>query len=217
MTVAGPGTDGGRRTLSLAAQAGLEVPAGEDEGPGGEDEEELCAAFAALGGPLTGEELRRFPLDRLLLGSARGRPAVVRQASLLVGGDIAAAEAVVQDSVAAVKDACSRLGDPAKARLYFWRAVLNRSRSVRRHERDGDHSVAAARGAGHQSIDDLGQETGSPALHALPVRQLEAVVLHCYVGLSGKQAATAMAVSTGAARAHLARGMAALRHPPPPG
>lgn len=218
MSVAGSGTDGGRRTLSLAAQAGLEVSVAEDRGPGDDDEEELYAAFAALGGPLTGDELRRFSLDRLLrlLGSAEGRPAVVRQASLLLGGDTAAAEAVVQDSAAAVKDAWSRLGDLAKARLYFWRAVLNRSRSVRRHERDCDHSVAAARGAGHESIDDLGQETGSTALHALPERQLEAVVLHCYVGLSGKQAATAMAISTGAARSHLARGMASLRHPPPP-
>jgi DNA-directed RNA polymerase specialized sigma24 family protein len=218
VSVAGSGTDGGRRTLILAAQAGLEVSVAEDRGPGDDDEEELYAAFAALGGPLTGDELRRFSLDRLLrlLGSAEGRPAVVRQASWLLGGDIAAAEAVVQDSVAAVKDAWSRLGDLAQARLYFWRAVLNRSRSVRRHERDGDHSVAAARGAGHESIDDLGQETGSTALHALPERQLEAVVLHCYVGLSGKQAATAMAISTGAARSHLARGMASLRHPPPP-
>ena len=211
MTVAGPGTDGGRRTLSLAAQAGLEVPAGEDEGPGGEDEEELCAAFAALGGPLTGEELRRFPLDRLLLGSARGRPAVVRQASLLVGGDIAAAEAVVQDSVAAVQDASSRLGDLAKARLYFWHAVSGRSRSVRRHERDLDHSVAAAQGAGHESVDDLGQETGSRALRVLP-----GVVLYCFVGLSERQVATAMAISIGAARVHLSRGMTSLRHPPQP-
>jgi len=216
VTVAGPGTDGGRRTLSLAAQAGLEVPVGEDEGPGGEDEEELYAAFAALGGPLTGEELRRFPLDRLLLGSARGRPAVVRQASLLVGGDIAAAEAVVQDSVAAVQDASSRLGDLAKARLYFWHAVLGRSRSVRRHERDGDHSVAAAQGAGHESVDDLGQETGSRARRALPGRQLEAVVLHCFVGLSERQVATAMAISIGAARVHLSGGMTSLRHPPQP-
>ncbi len=216
MPVAGPETDDGRKALSLAAQAGLEVPVAEDEGPGDDDEEELYAAFAALGGPLTGEELRRFPLDRLLLGSAGGPPAVVRQASLLLGGDIAAAEAVVQDSVAAVKDAWSRLGDLAKARLHFWHAVLSRSRSVRRHERDGDRSVAAAQGAGHESVDDLGQETGSTALRALPVRQLEAVVLHCYVGLSERQVATAMSISTGAARAHLSRGITSLRHPPQP-
>jgi hypothetical protein len=149
--VAGSETGGDRRTLSLAAQAGLEVSVAGDGGPGENDEEEeLYAAFAALGGPVTGDELKRFPLDRLLrlLGSAGGRPAVVRQASLLLGGDIAAAEAVVQDSVAALKDVWSRLGDLAKARLYFWQAVLNRSRSARRHERDGDHSVAAARGAG---------------------------------------------------------------------
>jgi DNA-directed RNA polymerase specialized sigma24 family protein len=134
------------------------------------------------------------------LAGFRGAPrGVVPQASLLLGGDIAAAEAVARDSVAAVTDAWSRLGDLAKARLYFWRAVLSRSRSVRGRERDGDHSAAAARGAGHESVDDLGQETGSTALHLLPERQLEAVVLDCYVGLSGQQAATAMSISTGAA------------------
>jgi RNA polymerase sigma-70 factor (ECF subfamily) len=216
---AGSETDGGRRTLGLAAQAGLGVSVAGDGGPGDDDdEEELYAAFAALGGPLTGDELRRFPPDTMLwlLGSAGGRPAVVRQASLLLGGDIAAAEAVVQDSVAAVQDAWSRLGDLAKARLYFWHAVLSRSRSVRRRERDGDHGVAAARGAGHESVDDLGQETGSMVLRALPERQLEAVVLHCYVGLSERQAATAMSISTGAARAHLSRGITSIRHPPQP-
>ena len=87
---------------------------------------------------------------------------------------------------------------------------------MRRHERDGDRSVAAAQGAGHESVDDLGQETGSTALRALPVRQLEAVVLHCYVGLSERQVATAMSISTGAARAHLSRGITSLRHPPQP-
>ena len=47
--VAGPETDDGRKALSLAAQAGLEVPVAEDEGPGDDngDEEELYAAFAA--------------------------------------------------------------------------------------------------------------------------------------------------------------------------
>lgn len=194
------------------------MPVSEDRGPGGDGEEELYAAFAALGGPLTGDELRQFPRDRLLwlLGSAEGHPDLVRLASLLLGGDIAAAEAVVQDSAGALQDAWSRLGDLAKARLYLWQVVVNRSRSVRRGGRAGDHSVLAARGAGHEASDDLDRETVPRALRALPHRQLEVVVLHAYVGLSEQQAAAAMGISTGAARAHLARGMASLQHPPQP-
>jgi hypothetical protein len=59
----------------------------EDRRQGADGEEELYAAFAALDGPLTRDELRQFPPDRLLrlLGSA-DHSALVRQASLLLGG-----------------------------------------------------------------------------------------------------------------------------------
>ena len=54
------------------------------------------------------------------------------------------------------------------------------------------------------------------ALRALPDRQLEAVVLRHYMGLSEQQAAAAMGISTGAARAHLASGTASLPRLPRP-
>ena len=60
--------------------------------------------------------------------------------------------------------------------------------------------------------------TGKPgfALRVLPDRQLEAAVLRHYMGLSEQQAAVTMGISTGAARAHLARGAASLPRPPQP-
>jgi DNA-directed RNA polymerase specialized sigma24 family protein len=51
---------------------------------------------------------------------------------------------------------------------------------------------------------------------AAPDRQLEAIVLHKYLGLSERQAARAMSISSGAARAHLARGLALLPRRPQP-
>jgi RNA polymerase sigma factor (sigma-70 family) len=54
----------------------------------------------------------------------------------------------------------------------------------------------------------------SCALHALPERQRQAVVLRKYTGLSERQAAKEMRISNGAVRSHLARGMLTLRHPP---
>lgn len=106
----------------------------EDRWPGEDGWEELYAAFAALGGPLTRDEFMQVPRDTFmrLLGSPVNRAFLVRQASLLLGGDAAAAEAVVQDSFAALQDAWSRLGDLAKARLYLYQMIVNRSRSVRR-------------------------------------------------------------------------------------
>jgi DNA-directed RNA polymerase specialized sigma24 family protein len=185
----------------------------EDRRPGEDGEEDLYAAFAALGGPLSRDELSQVPPDTLLrlLVSAEG-PALVRLASLLLDGDIAAAEAVVQDSVDALQGAWSRLGDLAKARLYLRQAVVNRSRSLRRRARNGEDR----RGAGHGTIDGADQETGPSALRALPDRQLEAIVLRSYIGLSEQQAATAMGISTGATRAHFARGLASLQHKPRP-
>jgi RNA polymerase sigma factor (sigma-70 family) len=53
----------------------------------------------------------------------------------------------------------------------------------------------------------------SCALHALPERQRQAVVLRKYTGLSEQQAAKEMRISNGAVRSHLARGMLTLRHP----
>jgi hypothetical protein len=89
---------------------------------------ELYAAFEALGGQLTWDELTR------LRGSDEYRPALVGQVMLLLGGDAAAAEEVVQASFAALQDARSELSGPEQARPWLYRAVVSRARSVRRHQ-----------------------------------------------------------------------------------
>ncbi|SRR5216683_2336513 len=165
----------------------------EDE-EGQEGQDELYAAFEALGGQLTWDELTR------LLGSGEYHAALVRQATLLLGGDAAAADEVVRASFAALREASSQPGDPWQARAWLYRAVVNRARSVR-----------------HRSAPQAapGESVGCPdGLLALPDRQREAVVLRNYIGLSERQAAAAMCISTGAMRSHLARGMSSLRHPP---
>jgi len=168
---------------------------GQDERP--EDEEgqdELYAAFEALGGQLTWDELDR------LLRSGKYRAVLMRQATLLVGGDAVAADEVVQASLAALQEARSQLASPSQARAWLYREVVNRTRSVRRH-RDAPQAAPGA-------------QAGFRALLALPDRQREAVVLCTYVGLSEKQAAAAMSISTGAVRSHLARGISSLPRPP---
>jgi DNA-directed RNA polymerase specialized sigma24 family protein len=173
-----------------------------------EDEEpELIAAFAALGGPLSMDELIR------LLGSEEYHGALVRLATLLLDGDTALAEAVARDSLAAVQGGWSRLGDPGQARRYLHRTVVNRARTIRRRRR-----AAAARGtapaAGHGGTGEMDLEPWVRALRTLGDRQLEAVVLHRCLGLTAERAAQAMSISTGAARSHLGRGMSSLRHRP---
>jgi DNA-directed RNA polymerase specialized sigma24 family protein len=190
----------------------------EDRGPGEDGQGELYAAFAALGGPLSRDEFMQVPRDTFmrLLGSPVNLASLVRQASLLLGGDIAAAEAVVQDSLAALEEAWSRLGNLVKARLYLCQAIVNKSRSVRRFRHAGERKAGDAPGVGHAVIGDLDRQTRVGALRALSDRQLEAVVLRNYMGLSEQQAAAAMGISTGAARAHLASGTASLPRLPRP-
>jgi DNA-directed RNA polymerase specialized sigma24 family protein len=193
---------------------GWRVPVSEDRRPHEDGPEELYATFAALGGPLTRDEFMRVPWDKIMqfLGSSEAHSALVRQAALLLGDDTVATEAVVRDSLVALQDAWSRLGDLTKAHLYLHQAVVNRSRSMRRR-RVEDHNapepVPDTPGAG----DDLDRGNGVFALRALPDRQLEAIVLRNYMGLSEQHAAWAMGISIGAVKAHLARGVASLARP----
>jgi DNA-directed RNA polymerase specialized sigma24 family protein len=151
-----------------------ELP-GDDEG-----QDELYGAFAALGGRLTWDEFMRLP----------GSGALVRRAALLLDGDTAAAEDVVQDSFAALQD--HHAGQP---HVRLLRSVVNRSRRYR---------AAAA-------VPGTAEDAGIRALLALPNRSREAVVLHDCMGLPETQAAEAMGISAGAFRSHLARGTSSLK------
>jgi DNA-directed RNA polymerase specialized sigma24 family protein len=185
----------------------------EDERPDGEQgQDELIAAFAALGGPLTDAEFMQ------LLGSDEYYGMMVRLAVLLLDGDTAAAHAVVRDAFSAVQHTWGRLGDPEKVRACLCRAVLDRSRSVHfdraASSRDTPQVVPRAHGAVHAGTGSRHQEPSVSALRVLPYRQREAVVLHRHLGLSELQAAQAMGISRGAARSHLTRGMSLLQRPP---
>ncbi len=203
---------GGRGRARYGCGWRLPVSHGEQPGPDGQDG--LYAAFEALGGPLTWDELTQ------LLGSDQYRPILVQQARLLLDGDGAAAGQVVQASFAALQEAWSGLGDPGQARIWLLRAIVNRSRSVRRHRdaggRGASQPAADATGAADQAAGGPDLDGGAGALGALPVRQREAVVLHTRLGLSRRQTAQVMGISVGAVSSHLARGMSSLRHPPQP-
>jgi len=177
-------------------------------------QDELIAAFAALGGKLTKGELEQ------LLGSEEYYSPLVRLATLLLDGNAAVAEDVARDSLAALQQAWSRLADPGQARVYLYQAVVNRSRSVLRHRViDGRVRPKAAPdepGAAQAAAGSRDREPWVLAVRVLPVRQREAVVLQSYLGLSGMQAAEVMGISIGAARSHLARGLSSLRHEPGP-
>ena len=139
---------------------------------------------------------------------------LVRLSALLLR-DVATAEEVVQDSFVAMHDGWRRLRDNDKALSYLRQSVVNRSRSVLRHQ------VVVDRNAPKPAPDMPSAEQGAmtllersavvTALRTLPARQREALVLRFYGDLSEAQIAASMGISKGAVKSHTARAMTALR------
>jgi RNA polymerase sigma-70 factor (sigma-E family) len=139
---------------------------------------------------------------------------LVRLALLLVH-DVQTAEEVVQDAFEAMHLAWRRLHDQEKALSYLRQTVVNRSRSVLRHRKVVDlHPPKPAPdepSAEHAAMTLLERSAVISALHLLPARQREAIVLRYYADLSEADIAAAMGISKGAVKSHTARAMAALR------
>lgn len=139
---------------------------------------------------------------------------LVRLATLLLR-DVSAAEEVVQDTFIAMHGSWRRLRDPDRALAYLRQSVVNRARSALRHrkveERYAPKPMPDHASAEHGALETLERQEVIRALHTLPGRQREVLVLRYYVDLSEAQIAEALGISRGAVKSHAARGMAALR------
>jgi RNA polymerase sigma-70 factor (sigma-E family) len=137
----------------------------------------------------------------------------VRMAALLVG-DVATAEAVVQDSFVAMHVAWRRLRDSEKALPYLRQCLVNRSRSALRHRIVIGRNTPKP-GPGVPSAEPeappLPERAVVEAVQALPLRQREALVLTYYGGMTEAQAASAMGISPGRVKNHLAEAIETLR------
>jgi RNA polymerase sigma-70 factor (sigma-E family) len=140
--------------------------------------------------------------------------ALVRLATLLLR-DVGAAEEIVQDSFVAMHGSWRRLRDHDRALAYLRQAVVNRSRSALRHrtveQRHAPSPMPDHASAEHGALEALEREDLIRALHRLPRRQREVLVLRYYIDLSEAQIADAIGISRGAVKSHASRGMAALR------
>ena len=139
---------------------------------------------------------------------------LVGSAWLLVR-DVPTAEEVVQDAFVSMHDAWQRLRDAENALAYVRQAVMNRSRSVLRHQmvidRYQEKAPADMPSAEHGALVSLERAAVVAALQHLTARQREAIVLRYYADLSEAEIAQVMGISRGAVKSHTARGMAALR------
>src|SRR5665213_1616766 len=139
---------------------------------------------------------------------------LVRLSAMLVG-DVGTAEEVVQDAFVAMHGSWNRLRDPEKALAYLRQAIVNRSRSALRHR-----AVVAkypptpppdVPSAEHFAVAATERDQLMRAIHALPRRQRETLLLRYYSDLSEAQIADTLGISQGAVKSHASRGLAALR------
>jgi RNA polymerase sigma-70 factor (sigma-E family) len=140
---------------------------------------------------------------------------LIRLAVVMLG-DRAAAEDVVQEAFCGLFRHWSRLSDPAKALPYVRSAVLNGCRSVlrRQHKRRERAEAVTGWGAAESAESSvlLGEEHRDvlDALRRLPARQREALVLRFYLELPQTEIAAVMGISQGTVKSTTARGLAAL-------
>jgi RNA polymerase sigma-70 factor (sigma-E family) len=141
-------------------------------------------------------------------------PAMVRLATLLTR-DASVAEEIVQDAFVRLHGRWDRILEPAAAQAYLRTSVVNGARSALRHrsvvERHHQPGPAEPAGPEEQAVRSTEDARVLAALHTLPRRQQEVLVLRYYADLSEYEIATTLAISRGAVKSHAHRGLAALR------
>lgn len=134
--------------------------------------------------------------------------------AVLVVGDLATAEDVVQDAFEQLHRRWRTLRKQSSALDYARSAVLNGSRSVLRRRSVARRHAARIAAPRHADADAaVGFEQRSELIEAfrrLPARQREVLALRYYVDMSVAEAAATLHISEGAVRSTASRGLDAL-------
>jgi RNA polymerase sigma-70 factor (sigma-E family) len=199
VTIGAPTRPG--RVAVVGAYGGWAVDTGSDTGP-----------FPAIG---DSDHTARSDADRLVSELYAAHYAgLVRLAALLLR-DHAVAEEAVQDAFVSLHRRWRWLRDTRNAAAYLRTSVIHNTRSIQRRRavaaRHPDDVLLDAPSAESGAIRAVSSRAVVDALHLLPRRQREALVLRYYADLSEAEIAEAMKISKGAVKSHTSRGMAALR------
>jgi RNA polymerase sigma-70 factor (sigma-E family) len=138
---------------------------------------------------------------------------LVRLALIMVG-DLATAEDVVQDVFERLHRRQPRLKQPESGLAYARSSVLNACRSVHRRSavaRKHEPHLAASAETYIDSTTPLADRSElAQALRRLPRRQREVLVLRYYLDLDVASTAATLKIAPSAVRSHCTRGLAAL-------
>jgi RNA polymerase sigma-70 factor (sigma-E family) len=176
-----------------------------------DDEIEGGLAAPSVGDPFRASAAPNVDIPALYAAHWRS---LVRLAVLLVD-DVTSAEDVVQDAFVALHKHSGSLRDPSAALGYVRTSVVNLSRSVIRHRQVVRRHLKVAEPEATPGADDyalLGEEhrLTLAAVHGLPQRQREVLVLRYWSGLSEREIATTLGISQGSVKSSASRGIATL-------
>lgn len=142
----------------------------------------------------------------------RGHALGLTRLALVMVGDRGTAEDVVQEAFAGLYRRWPRLRDRERALTYVRSAVLNGSRTALRRRRRPFRTVHEAPVWSAEAAAMVGEDRREvmEALHRLPARQREALVLRYFCDLSAEEIADAMGISPGTVKSTTSRAIAAL-------
>jgi RNA polymerase sigma-70 factor (sigma-E family) len=139
---------------------------------------------------------------------------LVRLALIMVG-DLATAEDVVQDVFERLHRRPPRLDQPESGLAYARSSVLNACRSVHRRSAVARKHAPRLAAAPSEAVADSTASLDSrselaQALRTLPRRQREVLVLRYYLDLDAAEIAATLRIAPSAVRSYCSRGLAAL-------
>jgi RNA polymerase sigma-70 factor (sigma-E family) len=151
--------------------------------------------------------------ENAVIGLYRVHVLGLTRLAVVMLGDRAAAEDVVQDAFCGLYTHWRRLSDPAKALSYLRSSVLNGCRNHRRRRWRAGRALAGWEHAeSAESAVLLAEEHRQvlAGLRRLPTRQREALVLRFYLELAEPEIALTMGISQGTVKSTTSRALAAL-------
>ena len=153
--------------------------------------------------------------EQLVEDLYRGHALRLTRMALLLVGDRASAEDVVQEAFLGLFRGLGRLRDPGRAVAYLRVSVLNGCRSVLRARKQARQRGAGAEypvvwSAESAALADEDRREVLAAVAALPRRQREVLVLRYFLGLSDSEIAADLGVSRGTVVSTASRALAAL-------
>jgi RNA polymerase sigma-70 factor (sigma-E family) len=127
--------------------------------------------------------------------------------ALRISGDRSSAEDAAVEALARAHMRWRRIGDQPWAEAWVMRVTVNEA--IRALPRPQPVVPAAVTADPTDAV--VLRHTLSAALHSLPRRQCEVIVLRYLLGLSEPEVADVLGVSLGTVKTHLRRGLAGLR------